>query len=99
MAAGREDLYADYLAGDMCRERLYAAVPRQMVRSVINDEIRPGRLERIYRRIDSLLDGRELDLLVGGPPAKPTRSSAVLAIQGAWLRTSETISTRVRGII
>ena len=70
VAAGREDLYVDYLAGHMSRERLYAAVPQRMVRSVINDEIRPDTLDRIYRQIDSLLDGRELDLLVGGPPCQ-----------------------------
>ena len=70
VAVGREDLYADYLAGDICRERLYAAVPERVVRSVINDEIRPDTLGRVYSEIDSLLNGRELDLLVGGPPCQ-----------------------------
>ena len=70
VAAGRENLYADYLAGHVSRQRLYAAVPQHMMRSVINDEIRPDTLEQIFRQIDSLLDGRELDLLVGGPPCQ-----------------------------
>ena len=70
VAAGREDLYADYLAGVIGRDVLYAAVPQRVVCSVINDEIRPDTLGRIYRKIDSLLDGRELDLLVGGPPCQ-----------------------------
>lgn len=58
-AAGREDLYADYLAGGVDRDVLYAQVPRRVLRSVINEEIRPGSLGRIYREIDSLLGGRE----------------------------------------
>ena len=70
LAASREDLYADYLTGGIGRDVLYAAVPQRVVRSVINDEIRPDTLGRIYREIDSLLDGRELDLLIGGPPCQ-----------------------------
>ena len=68
--AGREDLYGDYLTGGISRDELYAEVPRQVVRSVINDKIRPDTLDRIYCKIDSLLEGRKLDLLVGGPPCQ-----------------------------
>lgn len=68
--AGREDVYANYLAGSIDRDMLYAAVPKQVVRSVINDEIRPDTLRRIYGEIDSLLNGRQLDLLIGGPPCQ-----------------------------
>ena len=67
---GRENLYADYLTGEIGREQMYAEVPASVVRSVINDEIRPDTLGRIYGRIDSLLNGRELDVLVGGPPCQ-----------------------------
>ena len=70
VANGREDLYADYLTGEISRDEMYAAVPQRIVRSVINEEIRPDTLEGIYREIDSLLAGRELDLLVGGPPCQ-----------------------------
>ncbi len=70
VAAGREDVYADYLAGSIDRDMLYAAVPQQVVRSVINEEIRPDTLRRIYGEIDSRLDGHELDLLIGGPPCQ-----------------------------
>lgn len=69
-AAGREDMYADYLAGNMDRDALYAAVPERVVRSVINVEIRPDTMVPIYSEIDSLLRGRELDLLIGGPPCQ-----------------------------
>ena len=67
---GREDLYADYLTGETSRAQMYAEVPQGVVQSVINDEIRPDTLRGIYDRIDSLLKGRELDVLVGGPPCQ-----------------------------
>ena len=62
VAAGREDLYADYLTGGISRDEMYVAAPQRVVQSVINDEIRPGTLGQIYREIDSLLKGRELAL-------------------------------------
>ena len=67
---GREDLYADYLTGEVSRDELYAAMPQRIVRSVISEEIGPDTLEGIYREIDLLLAGRDLDLLVGGPPCQ-----------------------------
>ena len=70
VATGSEDLYADYLNGKIDRDVLHAAVPRQVARSTINVEIRPSTLARIYSEIDSLLRGRELDLLIGGPPCQ-----------------------------
>ena len=70
VAEGREDLYADYLTRELSRDKLYAAVPPRIVRSVINEEIGPDTMERIHGEIDSLLAGRELDLLVGGPPCQ-----------------------------
>ena len=69
-AAGRDDLYADYLAGRVSRDAMYAEVPQRVVQSVINKEIRPNTLEQIYGEIDSLLTGHDLDLLVGGPPCQ-----------------------------
>ena len=70
VAAGRDDLYADYLTGNIGRDQMYAELPQRVVHSVINDEIKPGTLRRIYCKIDSLLKGRELDVLVGGPPCQ-----------------------------
>ncbi len=70
VATGREDLYADYLTGRIRRDTMYAEVPGRILQSVINDEIRPDTLSRIFDEIDSLLKGRELDLLVGGPPCQ-----------------------------
>ena len=70
VSAGRDDLYADYLNGEISRDAMYAEVPQRILRSVINEEIGPDTLGRICRKIDSLLKGRDLDLLVGGPPCQ-----------------------------
>ncbi len=67
---GRLDIYADYLNGRMTREELYAVVPPVVTASVVNDEVSPRSMCRIYRRVDELLRGRELDVLVGGPPCQ-----------------------------
>ena len=67
---GREDLYADYLAGEISRDQLYDSVPQKVNESVINEEISPDSLGRIYNRVDSLLGGRKLDVIVGGPPCQ-----------------------------
>ena len=69
-SVGREDVYADYLEGRISRDELYAEIPQSVVGSVINQEIRQDSLESIYREIDSRLQGRKLDLLVGGPPCQ-----------------------------
>ena len=69
-ASGRLGAYADYLDGRMAREELYAVVPPSVTGSVVNEEIRPGTMRRIYSRVDALLGGRELDVLVGGPPCQ-----------------------------
>ena len=70
VSAGRQDVYVDYLNGRINREGLYAEVPRNVLRAVINEEIRPDTVESIYREVDSLLQNRSLDLLVGGPPCQ-----------------------------
>ena len=74
VAAGREDLSAEYLNGGISRDAIYAEVPDRVRQSVINDEIRPDTLPRICGQIDSLLNGRQLDLLIDGLPVRLTPS-------------------------
>ena len=69
-ASGRLDLYGDYLDGGMTREELYALVPPNVTGSVVNEEIKLGAMRRIFGSVDALLGGRELDVLVGGPPCQ-----------------------------
>jgi len=68
--AGRGDLYADYLTGELSREQLHNAVPRRVIDAIINEQINPDSLSRIYNEIDSLLREREVDVLIGGPPCQ-----------------------------
>lgn len=67
---GQEEHYAAYLGGDMSRSELYDPVPKALIQSVINTEIAEATLTDIFRQIDELLDGRRLDLVIGGPPCQ-----------------------------
>ena len=67
---GRIDDYYDYLHGRISRSELYEMVPESQISSVINAEISKESLPEIFERIDELLDGRSLDLIVGGPPCQ-----------------------------
>ena len=69
-SAGRESVYADYLNGNISRDDLYAAVPEEIEKSVINKEIAEDSLKEIFNTIDMLLKGKKLDLIIGGPPCQ-----------------------------
>lgn len=63
-------IYNDYLYGRISRSQLYSSVPESLINSVINSEISEYSLPAIFSKIDSLLDGQSLDLVVGGPPCQ-----------------------------
>jgi DNA (cytosine-5)-methyltransferase 1 len=67
---GQEELYADYLRGQITRTDLYAAIPEKPIRSVINREIGETTLSEIFERIDQQLGNEKLDLIIGGPPCQ-----------------------------
>ena len=62
--------YYGYLKQEFTRSELYAKVPGSVLNSVINAEISPQTLGGIFEQIDGLLNGRKLDLLIGGPPCQ-----------------------------
>ena len=62
--------YVDYLQGDVSREEFYISLPDWITQSVINAEIGEETLQDIFQQIDLLLEDRELDLIVGGPPCQ-----------------------------
>ncbi|MFC2011957.1 DNA cytosine methyltransferase [Chloroflexota bacterium] len=62
-------LYHSYLKGDISRTQLYSHVPQSLLNSIINAEIGQEN-ERIFDTIDSLLKGRSVDLIIGGPPCQ-----------------------------
>lgn len=64
------DLYNDYISGKMSRKEMYEVVPQSILDSVLNYEISEETLPDIFKRIDGLLDGNNLDLIIGGPPCQ-----------------------------
>lgn len=68
--AGDVEKYHDYLYGKITRQELYEAVPAREIASVINTEIGEESISGIFSQIDQLLNGRPLDLIVGGPPCQ-----------------------------
>ncbi len=67
---GRHREYNSYLTGDISRSELYSLIPGNRISSVINAEISKESLRGIFRKIDELLDGKRLDLIIGGPPCQ-----------------------------
>lgn len=67
--AGKEDLYYSYIKGDISRDQLYALIPQDLLKSVINAEIGKDN-NKIFNNIDSLLKGKSVDLIIGGPPCQ-----------------------------
>lgn len=67
----REKEYYDYLKSDKRnKEKLWDKPPKNLIDSVINNEISKGTLPEIFNKIDSELDGRKVDLIIGGPPCQ-----------------------------
>ena len=64
------DAYSRYLGGALTREEFYAKVPDDAVQSVINAEIGDQTMPSIFRHVDELLQGQQLDLIIGGPPCQ-----------------------------
>jgi len=67
---GDIEKYHDYLHGRITRQQLYDSVPEREIASVINTEIGEDSINGIFSQIDELLNGRPLDLIVGGPPCQ-----------------------------
>lgn len=63
-------VYEDYISGKINRENFYSNVPDDVLNSVLNYEISPDTLDIIFSETDILLQGRKLDVIVGGPPCQ-----------------------------
>jgi DNA (cytosine-5)-methyltransferase 1 len=66
---GQLGTYESYLKGEMNRPRFYERIPSVVLDSVINAKI-GGENDRIFDTIDGLLDGRQVDVIIGGPPCQ-----------------------------
>ncbi|CAN1524125.1 Dcm Site-specific DNA methylase [Spirosomataceae bacterium] len=62
--------YYDYLNGKITREELWAKVPENLIKSVINTEISAETLPSIFEKIDKELGKKKVDLVIGGPPCQ-----------------------------
>ena len=64
------DLYAQYLSGELTRKEFYNQIPDEVLSTVLNYEISEENLQKIFEKIDALLGGKSLDLIIGGPPCQ-----------------------------
>lgn len=63
-------IYECYLKREISRDTLYKSVPSKVLRSVLNYEISEDTLPAIFKQIDAMLNGKKLDLIIGGPPCQ-----------------------------
>lgn len=64
------DIYTRYLNGQMTRDAFYHEIPKNVLDTVLNYEISTETLSKIFDDVDKLLDGKHLDLIIGGPPCQ-----------------------------
>ena len=69
-ANNKIDIYEKYISGEISRAELYKTVPDTVLNAVMNYEISEDTLPEIFARVDTILDGNKLDLIVGGPPCQ-----------------------------
>ncbi|AUR53147.1 DNA (cytosine-5-)-methyltransferase [Aquella oligotrophica] len=66
----RYDVYLDYLSGKITRDELYNHLPESEHAKIINSAISTENNEQIFSQINNSLNGREVDLIIGGPPCQ-----------------------------
>lgn len=66
----KEDIYLSYLKGEINREELYGNIPKELLETVINLPIGNESNTDIQIKIDKLLGGKKIDLIIGGPPCQ-----------------------------
>ena len=64
------DVYNRYLSGLMTRDEFYKEIPKSVLDTVLNYEISSDTLSNIFEDVDTLLKGKQLDLIIGGPPCQ-----------------------------
>ncbi len=66
----QEEIYSNYLSRVLNRSDFYQTIPEKVINSVINAEIGLNTLSNIFQQVDEILENRQLDLIVGGPPCQ-----------------------------
>jgi DNA (cytosine-5)-methyltransferase 1 len=64
------NIYIDYLKGKITRSKLYDSIPKSDRERIINLAIGEQNNNLIFTKIDELLGGDDVDLIVGGPPCQ-----------------------------
>jgi DNA (cytosine-5)-methyltransferase 1 len=68
---GKIEYYHEYLISEKKnKEEFWNTVPSKITESVINKEISESTIEGIFDKIDYLLNGEKVDLIIGGPPCQ-----------------------------
>ncbi|WP_373511872.1 DNA cytosine methyltransferase [Persicitalea sp.] len=67
---GNLECYHEYLYRQISREQLFENVPHTLLDSVIESEISDDTIDGIFKKIDCCVEGKEIDLIVGGPPCQ-----------------------------
>lgn len=66
----RIDEYYDYLKGKITRKDLWDKLPEELFNSVFNTEISSDTIPFLFDKIDGLVGGKSVDLVIGGPPCQ-----------------------------
>ncbi|MFZ3384204.1 MAG: DNA cytosine methyltransferase, partial [Candidatus Methanoperedens sp.] len=62
------DIYYNYLQEKITKEKLYSAIPREQLDTVICEKIDKSTIDAIFEKIDDLKKNKKVDLIIGGPP-------------------------------
>lgn len=63
-------IYESYLKGEINRNALYQSVDKEILDTVINTEIGGINNKSLFKKIDGLVNGGEVDFIIGGPPCQ-----------------------------
>ncbi len=69
-SVNKYDTYVSYLKGEISRNELYLSVPTELLDTIVNLPIGADFNPSIHKRIEKLINGREVDLIIGGPPCQ-----------------------------
>lgn len=69
-SVGKYATYVSYLRGEIDRQKLYSFVPQELLDSVINLAIGAENNATIHKAIERQLQGKSVDLIIGGPPCQ-----------------------------
>ncbi len=62
--------YYSYLKKEITREQLLNNIPKELLQSIISQEISNKTIENIFSKIDAQLYSKNVDLIIGGPPCQ-----------------------------